>query len=281
MNRRVQVLGTLALLGFLNQPVLGGAAVTDSGSKLALPTGAKAAWLIQPGKALPSGTRFDLDRQGNVWLLPVPNLLTRVDGAGVAMREPVRDLVFVNGVLSLVSDIAAGGLQVLKREHVRSGSVRRQLLLPGPGWRLADGGAAGAVAYGVDQDSGQSWLLRLKDRRKLLALPERILAVLGRPDGWYLSTPGGLLKVTSAGTVTHLGRVPGGASSLAWVDKAGLVAAGPQGAALVSGGKAWPFLLTPNPRVRARGANLYVLVPFNGAVLKITGLHAPASVDKE
>jgi hypothetical protein len=229
---------------------------------------------VPQGKALSANARFEVDGGGAIWLLPVPRLLLGADGAGLVLDEELRDLAFSGGELSIATDRAAGGLALRKVKGGLAGKLKRQLLLPGPGWRLAEG-PEGAVAFGFDAELGKALLFRVKDRRKVLAWPERVLAAVGADGAWFLSTPSGIQRVSAAGTVQAWGALPGGASSLAWIQGAGLAAAGPMGVGLFSAaGKLRPLLDAKGPRVRARGANLYVLLPDQGGVLKITGLGA-------
>jgi hypothetical protein len=240
----------------------------------ALPQGAKAAWVVPQGKALPANARFEVDPAGGVWLLPVPRLLLGADGAALVLDDELRDLAFSGKELSVASDRAAGGLALRKLKSGLAGTLKRQMLLPGPGWRLAEG-PDGAVAFGFDPEQDKALLFRLKDRRKVLAWPERVLAAVGAEGAWFLSTPSGIQRISSSGAVQAWGALPGGASSLAWVQGAGLAAAGPLGVGLFSAaGKLRPLLDAKGPRVRGRGANLYVLLPDQGGVLKITGLGA-------
>lgn len=255
-------------------PALGASGL---GPRLKLPDGAKAAWAVAPGPALPSTARFDVDAQGGLWFLPTTRALIRADGLALVLEEEARDLAFSGSKLSLVTDLAAGDLKLHKHQAGVSAKVQRQLLLPSPDWRLAKGGPDGAVAFGWDPDAGQSVLVRVSDRRKLLAWPERVLAAEGTADAWFLATASGIQRVSRQGVSKHWGTVPGGVSSLAWVEGAGLAAAGPLGAALFSGpGKVKPLVNAKFARVRAHAGALYLLLPEQGAVLKITGLGATA-----
>jgi hypothetical protein len=251
-----------------------GLAAAAAAPSLALPPGAKAVWALPQGAALPAGARFEVDAAGSVWLLPMPRLLTRADGAALVLDEMARDLVFDGRELLLATDLAAGGLKLRQLKGGLAAKVQRKLMLPGPGWRLA-AGSDGAVAFGFDADQGRSLLFRVQDRHKVLAWPERVLAAVGTAEGWFLATPSGIQRVSKAGALQAWGVLPGGASSLAWVQGAGLAAAGPKGAGLfTAAGKLQPLLDAQSPRVRARGSDLYVLLPEAGGVLKITGLGA-------
>jgi len=247
------------------------------GPGLLLPSGAKAAWVLAPGKALPAVTRFDIDAGGGLWLLPVPRVLTRGDGLSLVMEKEVRDLAFAPGSLRLVTDSVAGSLRLKKHKAGLAGQLQPKLILPSPAGRLAKGGPDGVVAFGWEADNARSVLYRVDDRRKVLVWPERVLAAEGTASSWFLATPSGIVRVSRQGQASRWGSLPGGVSSLAWVEGAGLVAAGPQGAALFrDAGKLLPLVVAKSPRVRSRGSALYVLLPEQGGVLKITGLAAPA-----
>jgi hypothetical protein len=240
----------------------------------ALPAGAKASWVLPQGAALPSQARFEVDAKGGIWLLPVPRLLMGADGARVVLDEMAHDLAFSGPELLLGTDLATGGLKLRNLKDGLAAKVKRQLMLPGPGWRLASS-PHGAVVYGFDAEQGKSLLFRVKDRHKVLAWPERVLAAVGSDDAWFLSTPSGIQRISNGGALQAWGRLPGGASSLAWLEGVGLAAAGPKGVGIFSAaGKLRPLLDAKSPRVRARGSDLYVLLPEEGGVLKITGLGA-------
>ena len=260
---------TLILAG-LCAPVLKAAGPEGS---LRLPEGAKAAWAVAPGPALPPAARFDVDAKGGVWFLPAPRALIRADGLALALDDDARDLAFAGAKLCLATDLAAGDLKLRKRKAGVSAKLRRQLLLPSPDWRLAKGGPDGAVAFGWDPEAGRSVLVRVADRRKLLVWPERVLAADGTADAWFLATASGVERVSRQGASSRWGSLPGGVSSLAWVEGAGLAVAGPQGAALFQGpGKRLPLVSSKFARVRSRAGALYLLLPAQGGVLKITGL---------
>jgi hypothetical protein len=263
------------LLSLLLASALLGAAADEA--QLNLPRGAKAAWAVPEGAALPAGARFDVDAKGGVWLLPVSRVLTRADGVGLVLEQEMRDLAFDGGELRLASDLAAGGLRLTDVKGKVSGKVKPLLLAPGPGWRLAEGGTDGVVAFGWDEDAGRSALVRLNDRRKVLQWPERVLAAVAGGGAWYLATPSGVQRVSREGKAQPWGAVPGGISSLAWVEGAGLAAGGPQGVSLfTAAGKRRPLVSAKAPRVRGKSGALYVLLPSQGGVLKITGLSADA-----
>ena len=270
------------LAGLVLALASGSIAATSAGSGqpgpgLFLPAGAKSAWVLAPGKALAVSARFDVDPLGGVWVLPVPHALIRADGLGLVLEKEARDLAFGSGGLCLSTDLVAGPLRLHEGDKSRSGWIERKLLLPSSAWRLAKGGSDGVVAFGWDAESSQSVLYRVKDRHKVLAWPDRILAAEGSDSAWSLATPGGAFRVTRQGSATAWGQLPGGISSLTWLEGAGLVVAGPDGAALMTApGKLKPLILAKSPRVRAHGGALYVLLPEQGGVLKITGLGADA-----
>jgi hypothetical protein len=262
----------LVLAIFFSHPLW----AVDPHAGLLLPAGAKAAWVLAPGRALPATTRFDVDPDGRLWLLPVSRILSCSSGLMVALEKEVRDFAFSSQSLRLATDSVAGGLTLHKTARGLSGKVDRKLILPEGVWRLAKGGPDGVVAFGWEAENGHSVLYRVDDRRKVLVWPERVLAAEGTASAWFLATPGGIVRVSRQGEAKRWGSLPGGISSLAWVEGAGLVAAGPQGAALFKdAGKLLPLVVAKSPRVRARGNALYVLLPEQGGVLKITGLAAP------
>ena len=241
--------------------------------QLSLPKGANATWATPPGEAVPATARFDVDAKGGVWFLPAPRILVRADGLGLVLDQGARDLIFSKEGLRVSSDTIAGPLQLKKLKSGWTAKIKSQLVLPSAAWRLAKGGPDAVVSFGWDEATNQSVVVRLLDRRKVLEWPERVLAAEGTQDAWFLATPSGVQRVSRQGASSFWGTLPGGVSSLAWVEGAGLAVAGPQGAALfTSPGKRLPLVKSLSPRVRALGPDLYILLPEFGGVLKITGL---------
>lgn len=240
--------------------------------QMRLPQGAKAAWLLHQAKPLPRLSRFEVDSQDNVWVLMGPRILFGSNGGTLVLEAPIHDVAFGGAQLYASTDSVAGPLSLHRHKNFMLAKVKSQLLLPDPSWRLAAGPASAAV-IGFDAESGKGQLFRVEDQRKVLEWPARILAAVGTADAWFLSTPAGIQRISSSGERKFWGLLPGGASSLAWVQGAGLVAAGPRGVALFrSPGKLLGLSDAADARVRARGAKLFVLLPEEGGVMQITGL---------
>lgn len=266
-------LRALALLT-LCLPLAANAAKDEDAFKVLLPKGAKAAWVLHQDQALPSGSRFEVDADGKAWVLTGPRVLFGSNGGVLVLDEAVRDIAFGGSQLIACTDLAAGSLRFHKVKGRNAAKVKRQMLLPEPSWRLAAGPDSAAV-IGFDPDKGRGELFRVKDQRKLLEWPARILAAVGTTDAWFIATPTGIQRISFSGKVQAWGALPGGVSSLAWVQGAGLAAAGPQGVALFAApNKALPLSDAKSARVRARGSKLYVLLPEQGGVMQVTGLGA-------
>jgi hypothetical protein len=239
--------------------------------QLLLPKGAQAEWVMKSGRALPPGSRFEVDPDGHAWVLAGPRVLLSVDGNLLVLDQPLHDLVFGGSQLVASTDRVAGSLALRKLKGGMAASVKPQMLLPDAAWRLAAGPEA--AAFGFDDEKGRSFLFRVRDQRKILEWPQRILAAVGTKDAWFLSTPSGIERISLSGATQSWGSFPGGASSLAWVEGTGLAAAGPLGVGLfVKPGHLIPLSGARTVRVRARASHLYILVPEQGGVLRIKGL---------
>lgn len=250
---------------------LSAALPADSGL-LRAPKGLKTAWAWGPGPALPESARFSADAK-RVWLLSRPNFLVSSDKMGLILLFKADDLAQdAQGKLWLCDARAAGTLDPAPDRG--SAALKRQLLLPGPAWRLADGGDQGMLAYGSDPEDHRAKVLRLRDRRTLFELDRRILALQSTPRGLVVATPEGLLLLSANGSLEALG-FGRAVRSLAWVEGAGLAAATEDGAWLIpEQGKAVPVLSSKGVRLRAVGSSLYALLPSRGGVLRLQGLQA-------
>lgn len=266
---RNSTLKILALLLLATLP-LALAAASDE-PKLLLPKGGKAKWVLHQDSALPDGSRFEVDADGKAWLLTGPRVLFGSNGAVLVLDEPVRDIAFGGSRLVASTDLAAGTLVTRKVKGRLAAKVKRQMLLPEPSWRLASGPQSAAV-IGFDAGTGKGQLYRVDDQRKILEWPARILAATGADGAWFLATPNGIHRVSSTGGVQAWGQLPGGVSSLAWVEGLGLAAAGPQGVGLFSAPRKVKALSdAKGARVRGRGGKLYVMLPAQGGIMQITG----------
>lgn len=224
------------------------------GAKILVPKGVEASWIYKSEKPAASAPAFDIDPKGGLWMLPHPRLLSLPSGGALPSKEDLRDLAFdAKGRLYLISDRAAGTLQVLpkdedKRRWVR---VKEKMLLPGPGWRLASG-AESMLCWGYNPETKMHEVWRLKDRRKLFESKDRIQALL--PEG-------GKFKAAQGG-ISHYARLESGA----------VFAAGATEVWLQGGAKPLPLLEAPYARIRARGRSLYIALR-DGGILKLEGLH--------
>jgi hypothetical protein len=256
---------------FVAALLLAAAAVLGAADpQLLLPQGVKADWAWGPGPALAASTRFTAGKK-QLWLLPRPQFLTNNKGQSLLLLFEAQDMAQDRqGVLWFCDGKSAGTLDLAPDLH--SAALKSRLLLPSAAWRLADGGEQGMLAWGSDPDDGQAALIRLRDRHVLLRWPRRLSAVADTPKGLVLATPAGLLRVADDGKARALPFLKA-ARSLAWVEGAGLAVADGEGVWLLPEGKApIPFLSAAGVRLQSAGDSLYVLLPAQGAVLRLRGL---------
>lgn len=239
---------------------------------LRLPKGLQAEWVLGPGAAFKPSARL-LVEHGQAWILAQPHALLSSRGEGLVLVDAALDADFDGQRRLWVSTERAAGMLKLDAKG-RSAALRPKLLLPSPAWRLADGGGQGMLAYGSDPADGKAKALRLRDRRSLLEWPAHILGLQNTPQGLVLADPSGLWLINADGKPRALA-FPRAARSMAWVDGAGLAVATEDGAWLLPlDGGPTPFLSAEGLRLRADGADLYVLLPAQGGVLRLRGLKA-------
>ncbi len=235
---------------------------------VALP-GLKAKFSFQAEQALKPETRFDLDADGKPWVLANPHLIL-LSGSGVSSRESLRDILFDGKRLLGASDTALGVLKAGAKKQPRV-KLGERILLDESGWSLARGGEQGALAYGLNSKTGQTQIIRLRDRKTLLHWPERVLAITAGPEGLYFATPSGLKQVDAQGQAKAVecgGLKP---HSLAWVEGTGLALAAGEEVWLQRQGKLWPLLKARATLLRSHGNVLHALVPSQGGIIQIQG----------
>ncbi len=250
-------------------------AAGDGEPRFFLPKGVQASWLVKPEQDLPPDCRFDVDSKGRAYLLVHPRILRLPTGSALPLKEDVRDLLLTSSdKLYLLSDRAAGPAELKgpDEEERTWARVKEKLLLPGAGWRLAEGGSQGVLAYGYNPDTQRYEAYRLRDRRKLLESEERIQALCADGGSLVAALPGRLLRFSEGSKPKEVSS--GGATQLVQVPGLGLAAAHPQGLTLIRAGrKPVPILEAAFPKIRARGGDLYVMLR-EGGILKLSGLAA-------
>ena len=222
------------------------------GPQILLPKGVEASWVFKSEKPAASAPLFDVDLKGGLWMLPHPRLLSLPSGGFLPSKEDLRDLAFdMKGRLYLISDRAAGTLQILKKDEDKRRWIRvkEKMLLPGPGWRLASG-AESMLCWGYNPETEMHEVWRLKDKRKLFASKDRIQALLPEGDKF---------KAVKSG-ISHYARLGSGAVFAAGATEVWL-----------EGAKPLPLLEAAYTRIRARGSALYIGLR-EGGVLKVEGL---------